>query len=621
MVPGAANITGHGASSGFIGALAMNCSVTPFPCRPVIAGCFCGVLLLAWNGVLSGLASPFVLQHRFDAVQYQLLVRNRLHGHYETGDEAHAVHAEGCHPLWRPGLVWVEEGLARCFGSVGKGAAAASALGTTLVELALLGLIWRCYGRKTCLFLLCPMLVPEVSGPFLEFAVGEGPEVWAAAASVAGLAILVEGVHRRSDSWAITAGAVAGAAEWFRTGNLLLFAVPCALYAVIYLGQRDHRGARLLVGALLAWVGMAALGGQIVPSAVNKTIANLWACRTDLAGPWLTEELPDGSYMTSSLLSYSLVPGTAETYLDHSLRSSRGRSTWAFCREHAGEIRSAYFERLGEAVTSGFRGLRQRVGAFVLALFGLQLLFSLVLSREWHTLALAGAALAHYLGPVVLIAGNEPSHYLLVAYPLFVGVATRGAVVLSEFRAWRGALGCVRDARGVAESARIQSQGSRVELNSGECSYAIQGPHATRPSFVLGLVVLPIAFPSLLFYQAEARQLRTLQKQAFHEQVALDALELGGRRVACRNMAWFVDRDVLTVFLPYATVPELENYVRAHSIDGILIWEDEPTGAFRANPYGSPLEFGRALQDSGRFDVPQVSGAWRWYPVRHTKRL
>jgi len=66
------------------------------------------MLLLAWNGALSGLASPFVLQHRFDAVQYQLLARNRLHGHFEIGDEAHAVHAEGCHPLWRPGLVWVE---------------------------------------------------------------------------------------------------------------------------------------------------------------------------------------------------------------------------------------------------------------------------------------------------------------------------------------------------------------------------------------------------------------------------------------------------------------------------------------------------------------------------------
>jgi hypothetical protein len=65
----------------------------------------------------------------------------------------------------------------------------------------------------------------------------------------------------------------------------------------------------------------------------------------------------------------------------------------------------------------------------------------------------------------------------------------------------------------------------------------------------------------------------------------------------------------------------LANYVQAHHIDGILIWEHAPTAAFRANPYGSLVKFERALQDSGRFDVPQVSGAWRWYPVRHTKEL
>jgi len=326
---------------------------------------------------------------------------------------------------------------------------------------------------------------------------------------------------------------------------------------------------------------MAALSEQAVPSAVNKTIANLWACRTDLHGPWITEELADGSPMRSSLLGYTLVPGTAETYLDHSLSSSRGRSTLAFCYQHAGEVADAYIQHLQEVVTSGFRGLRQRLGGLVLALFGLQLVLSLAHDREWHTLALAGGALAHYLGPVVLIAGNEPAHYLLVAYPLFVVVAVRGAVALSELL-----VGC------------------------SERSW---------PTLVLGLVLLVIVSRSILFHEAAATQLRSLQQQALREQAAMDALELGGRRVACRNMCWFVDRDVQTIFLPYATVPELESYVLAHRIDGILIWEHEPTAAFRANPYGSLLDFGRALQDSGRFDPPQVSGAWRWYPVRHRK--
>src|SRR5207245_10160435 len=105
-------------------------------------GCAVAVLLLAWNGVLSSFASPFVLLSRYDGVQYQLLARNRLHGHYERGDEAHTVHEEGRQPMWGPGLVWSEEGLARCLGSVCLGAAAASGLGATLLGLALCCLRW-----------------------------------------------------------------------------------------------------------------------------------------------------------------------------------------------------------------------------------------------------------------------------------------------------------------------------------------------------------------------------------------------------------------------------------------------------------------------------------------------
>jgi hypothetical protein len=340
---------------------------------------------------------------------------------------------------------------------------------------------------------------------------------------------------------------------------------------------------------------MAALAEQAVPSSVNKTVANLWACRTDLGGPWITEELADGSPLTSTLLSYTLVPGTAETQLDHCVRSSRGRSTLLFCCEHASEITRAYVQRLRDVVTSGFRGLRERVGAFVFALFGLQLVCCLAHRRDGHTFPLAGAAMAQYLGPIVLIAGNEPTQYVLVVYPLFMLVAARGAVVLTDLLT------------GYRQPDVKATPLARADIR------------ATGVAYLPALMFFLITFRSLAFYEAVTSQLRNLQQQAQLEQAAIDSLALVGKRVACRNMSWFVDRDVQTVFLPYAAVTELEDYVEAHGVDGILIWEQEPMAAFRANPYGTPLDFGRALQDSGRFGPPRISGAWRWYPVQRMK--
>src|SRR5438874_4313204 len=210
--------------------------------RPIILWCVVAALLLSWNGTLGTFASPFVMLHRYDCAQYQLLARNRLHGHYEVGDEAHSVHQEGCHPMWRPALVWIEEGLARCLGSVRQGAAAASALGTTLLELALLCLAWRTFGKKTLLSVLVALAVPAVSLPFLVLAVGQGSEVWAAAAIVAGLALLVEAVRRHSGTWALAAGTVAALSEWFRTGNIMLFAIPCAVYTLAAFEQTRRQG-------------------------------------------------------------------------------------------------------------------------------------------------------------------------------------------------------------------------------------------------------------------------------------------------------------------------------------------------------------------------------------------
>src|SRR5262249_3565623 len=90
---------------------------------------------------------------------------------------------------------------------------------------------------------------------------------------------------------------------------------------------------------------------------------------------------------------------------------------------------------------------------------------------------------------------------------------------------------------------------------------------------------------------------------------------LEGGVIACRTMGWFVDREVRTVLLPYASVPELERYCRARGISGILLWENEPELFARATPCGSLADLEGALCTSGGFGPPRVSGAWRWYPL------
>jgi hypothetical protein len=77
-----------------------------------------------------------------------------------------------------------------------------------------------------------------------------------------------------------------------------------------------------------------------------------------------------------------------------------------------------------------------------------------------------------------------------------------------------------------------------------------------------------------------------------------------------------VDRNIETVLLPYAGVPQLEEYVKAQNVDGILIWVEEKHHFFRTMPYGNFETFDEALQRSKVFGPAQVSGDWRWYPVR-----
>jgi len=94
-------------------------------------------------------------------------------------------------------------------------------------------------------------------------------------------------------------------------------------------------------------------------------------------------------------------------------------------------------------------------------------------------------------------------------------------------------------------------------------------------------------------------------------------LKLEGKNVACRNMSWFVDRQVRTVLLPFATVPELEKYAGAQGLDGILVWEHENVIELGVIPYESYEVMDEAFRASSFFESPQVSGGWRWYSVRN----
>lgn len=557
------------------------------PRRRAVAWLAVTVVLGTWNGLATSYASPFHMVHTSDTTQYQLLARNRLRGHNEVGDGAHTVRTEGLHPAWRPGLVWLEEALAKPFGSVRAAAAAASALGTTLLELALIALAARVYGAAAAMMTLAALLLPTpVGGCFLLMAVGQGPEPWAAAGVVAGLAGVAEAVRRRSWGWAVAGGLVAGFGEWFRTGNLPLFGVPCAAYGLAALWRRDWRGLALPVAAGVAFLAVAAVGDRQVPSDVNKSVANLWCRILEYEG----DKIPnvEGSRVTLHLEGMKIVPDTAEDYYDYLVSRSRGMSTARFAADHAGRVAAVYWNGLRDIAAGGGSGLRQLVGDGVFLCFIAQVLFSLTgrSLAPTDSLAFASGALAYYFGPIALLQGNGPTHYLFVALPLFLLVAAAGLLHL-----WT--------------SLKAAVARRRPEL-------AVRLAHARV--FLLVLVFAPLGCLGLSFYLGTLNILRADCEQARHEQAALDALGLDGKRVCCRNMSWFVDRNVQTVFLPYAQVPELARYAHEQNADGILVWENERQPMLRVMPYPSHEEFEERMRE--QFGPPKQSGVWRWYAVR-----
>ena len=230
------------------------------------------------------------------------------------------------------------------------------------------------------------------------------------------------------------------------------------------------------------------------------------------------------------------------------------------------------------------------LGNLVVALFMVQFLSSVFIRQETslHSLALGGGALAHYFIPTALLRGDEPTHYVFVALSFFVVVAAAGTLRVFHWAA--------------------------VWLRSSRPAWA-DGLAMARV-FLLALAIAPLACLTFVYFLGTLDTLRNDQAQAREEQAALDRLPLEGKRVCCRNMTWFLDRNVVTAFFPYCDVAGLERYVRGQGLDGLLLWENERQLMFKITPYESPGRFEEALRDSGVFKPPQVSGAWRWFPVK-----
>jgi hypothetical protein len=478
-------------------------------------------------------------------------------------------------------------------GSVQASAITTSVLGTLLLELITLWLAWRCFGGAVLAVVLVAMLTPLLMTDFLLLAIGQGPESWAAAFVLLGLAVFIEARRCGSLFLALVAGVAAGLAEWFRTGNYLLFLTPIAVYGLIALRQRERQTFVLSALALASYLGMNGVNSLTEPSPVSKTTVNLWHRLVEFEGMKLTSDPAGRNAMYIAPLM--LAPGSTETYYDYVVRHSHGKSAVSFLWEHAGAFTNIYRVSLTTVARYAGSGLRGEIGDVVIACFLAEIMLNLARGkkREIDSLAFAAGALAHYLGPLVLLRGDDVNHYLLVPMPLFLLVAARGAVRLVEvgmnsLHDWRSAW---------AETLR----------------------RASGVLFVL--VLMPFVVLSLSAYRSILLQLAEGQRQVQEEQSAIDALGLDGKRVACRNMTWFIDRPVVTVLLPYATVPELEQFARGQAIDGILYCGDadhEVQDYFRCMPYSSTSELDEAMQRSSAFGPARVSGGWRWYPVRRS---
>lgn len=570
---------------------------TPVLARPGAWALLAGVLLL-WNLSLGWMGGPWTILQRYDGPQYQLLARNRMMGHYEVGDKAHTVRLEGRHPMWRPGLVWLTQGFAHLTGSVRMAAGIVSGIAVTLLELAMLIVAYRFFGSLAAWVLLALMALPTDVGVWMiRMTLGQGPEPWSTAALLSGVVILVEAFRRGCWKLAVLSGVIAGLADWFRTGNLAIFPVPCLIYAAVALWRRESRKFAQAVVAGGVFLIMVMLGDQLTPSPVAKSRANLWGNLVETYGEKMvlssSHNEDKGKIYIAGL---QLAPGTNETYYDYIVRKVGEGEGPVLTGGQGHVIRELYWERLQNAAFGRYMGLRGILGPVVLIAFLVGLILAAIRREpaDLHTLALSSAALAFYFGPIVLLSGDEPTHYTLVVLPFFVLVAVRGMTQVLR-------LGGEAAARLVPVLTTRRATLRRAALLFG------------LPPLVCFCAVYQLGVFN--YFHVDYRD--TQQDDA-----DLAALELDGKRIACRNMTWHVDRPVELFMLPYARVEQLEEYARVHQLDGILIWEDEPSVMFTITPYGiTPDSFERAMQSSKLFGPARRSGTWAFYPVTESGTL
>jgi hypothetical protein len=473
-----------------------------------------------------------------------------------------------------------------------------SGIAVTLLELVMLIVAYRFFGSFAAWVLLLLMATPSAFGVWMiRMTLGQGPEPWSTALLLAGVVILVEAFRRGCWRLAVLSGVIAGLADWFRTGNLAIFPVPCLIYAAAALWRRESRRFAQAVVAVGVFLVMVMVGDQLTPSPVVKSRANLWGNLIETYGmKMVISSSHNKEKGTIYIAGLQLAPGNNETFYDYIVRKVGEGEGPRLTGEQGRVVRELYWERLQNAAFGRYVGLRGILGPLVFIAFLMSLLLAAVRreAADLHTLALSCAALAFYFGPIVLLSGDEPTHYTLVVLPFFVLVAVRGLAQVSRLVGEAAA-------RLVPVLTTRRATLQRAALLFG------------LPPLVCFCAVYQLGVFN--YFQADYRD---TQK----DDAALAALGLEGKRIACRNMTWHVDHPVELFMLPYARIEQLEEYARARQLDGILIWENEPSVMFTITPYGiTPESFDRAMQYSTLFGPPRRSGAWAFYPVTQSGTL
>src|SRR5262249_25669696 len=148
---------------------------------------------------------------------------------------------------------------------------------------------------------------------------------------------------------------------------------------------------------------------------------------------------------------------------DANVRKAQGVPGYAYLVDGVAEMASIYGRHLTEVFCGGALSVRCYLGVWLLLAFLAQIVMSVCsacfrargadlcwadfcgpdsqsaagppgpTAEKWVAiLALASSALLFFLGPLVLLRGDQPTHYLTVALPMFVLVAASGVVQLTE---------------------------------------------------------------------------------------------------------------------------------------------------------------------------------------------